>query len=134
MTRTGIGHFVSEEARAKFLAAYDQAMELWPSPRRELDVETTYGTVHVHHYGPRSGEPIVLLHGHAGHPSNWYPQIAALGGATRSTRSTPSTTPAAASNAPSQPAPRRTRPGSARSSPASDWNGSTWSACPTAAG
>ncbi|MFJ2864373.1 alpha/beta fold hydrolase [Kitasatospora sp. NPDC087314] len=79
MTRTGIGHFVSEEARAKFLAAYDRAMELWPSPRRELDVETTYGTVHVHHYGPRSGEPIVLLHGHAGHPSNWYPQIAALG-------------------------------------------------------
>ncbi|TQF07308.1 alpha/beta fold hydrolase [Kitasatospora acidiphila] len=54
-------------------------MELWPSPRRELDVETAYGTVHVHHYGPQTGEPIVLLHGHAGHASNWYPQIAALG-------------------------------------------------------
>jgi pimeloyl-ACP methyl ester carboxylesterase len=79
MTRTSVGHFVSEDARGKFLEAYDRAMELWPSPRRELDIETSYGTVHVHHYGPSEGEPVVLLHGHAGHPSNWYPQIAALG-------------------------------------------------------
>ncbi|MEU9048227.1 MULTISPECIES: alpha/beta fold hydrolase [unclassified Kitasatospora] len=79
MTRTSVGRFVSEEARRKFLEAYDRAMELWPSPREELDVETGYGTVHVHRYGARTGEPIVLLHGHAGHASNWYPQIAALG-------------------------------------------------------
>jgi pimeloyl-ACP methyl ester carboxylesterase len=79
MTRTAVGHFVSEEARATFLTAYDRAMDLWPTPRRELDVETGYGTVHVHHYGPGTGEPIVLLHGHAGHASNWHPQIAALG-------------------------------------------------------
>ncbi|WP_406194022.1 alpha/beta fold hydrolase [Kitasatospora sp. NBC_01560] len=79
MTRTSVGRFVSAEARAKFLEAYDRAMELWPGPRRELDVETSYGTVHVHHYGPPTGEPVVLLHGHAGHASNWYPQIAALG-------------------------------------------------------
>ncbi|MFD4657444.1 alpha/beta fold hydrolase [Kitasatospora sp. NPDC058444] len=79
MTRTSVGHFVSEAAKAKFLAAYDRAMELWPSPRQELDVETAYGSVHVHRYGPATGEPIVLLHGHAGHPSNWYPQIEELG-------------------------------------------------------
>ncbi|MFD8707304.1 alpha/beta fold hydrolase [Kitasatospora sp. NPDC059648] len=79
MTRTSVGHFTSEAARTKSLDAYDRAMELWPSPRRELDVETGYGTVHVHHCGATTGEPIVLLHGHAGHPSNWYPQIAALG-------------------------------------------------------
>ncbi|MGY0465745.1 alpha/beta fold hydrolase [Kitasatospora sp. cg17-2] len=79
MTRASVGHFVSAEARGKFLAAYDRAMELWPGPREELDVETAYGTVHVHRYGSRTGEPIVLLHGHAGHASNWYPQIAALG-------------------------------------------------------
>ncbi len=79
MTRTSVGHFVSEAARAKFLEAYDRAMELWPSPREELDVETAYGSVHVHRYGATTGEPIVLLHGHAGHPSNWYPQISALG-------------------------------------------------------
>ncbi|KJS62994.1 alpha/beta fold hydrolase [Streptomyces rubellomurinus] len=79
MTRTSVGRFVSEAARARFLEAYDRAMELWPGPRRELDVDTGYGTVHVHHYGAATGEPIVLLHGHAGHPSNWYPQVAALG-------------------------------------------------------
>ncbi|MEU1283182.1 alpha/beta fold hydrolase [Kitasatospora sp. NPDC005856] len=79
MTRTSVGHFVSEAARAKFLDAYDRAMELWPSPRQELDVETAYGTVHVHRYGATTGEPIVLLHGHCGHPSNWHPQMAELG-------------------------------------------------------
>ncbi|MFG3056493.1 alpha/beta fold hydrolase [Kitasatospora sp. NPDC048239] len=79
MTRTSVGRFVSEEARGKFLAAYDRAMELWPGPREELDVETAYGTVRVHRYGARTGEPVVLLHGHAGHASNWYPQVAALG-------------------------------------------------------
>lgn len=79
MTRTSVGHFVSEAARAKFLAAYDRAMELWPSPRQDFDVETAYGSVHVHRCGATTGEPIVLLHGHAGHPSNWYPQIAELG-------------------------------------------------------
>ncbi|MFE3500848.1 alpha/beta fold hydrolase [Kitasatospora sp. NPDC059160] len=79
MTRTSVGHFTSETAKAKFLEAYDRAMELWPGPRQEFDVETGYGSVHVHRYGTGTGEPIVLLHGHAGHPSNWYPQIAALG-------------------------------------------------------
>ncbi|MEU3569058.1 alpha/beta fold hydrolase [Kitasatospora sp. NPDC036755] len=79
MTRTAVGHFVSEQARTKFLAAYDKAMELWPDPRQETDVETAYGSVHVHRHGAADGEPVVLLHGHAGHPSNWYPQIAALG-------------------------------------------------------
>ncbi|MFD8754508.1 alpha/beta fold hydrolase [Kitasatospora sp. NPDC059577] len=79
MTRTSVGHFVSEQARATFLEAYDRAMTLWPDSRQEFDVDTGYGSVHVHHYGATTGEPIVLLHGHAGHPSNWYPQIAALG-------------------------------------------------------
>ncbi|MFB6893373.1 alpha/beta fold hydrolase [Kitasatospora sp. NPDC056327] len=80
MTRTGIGHFTTDEARTAYLTAYDRAMELWPAPRQELDVDTAWGTVHVHRYGPATGEPVILLHGHAGHPSNWHPQIAALGG------------------------------------------------------
>ncbi|MFE2345086.1 hypothetical protein [Kitasatospora cineracea] len=43
-------------------------MGLCPQPRRELDMETGFGTVHVHvhHYGARNGKPIVLLHGRAG--------------------------------------------------------------------
>ncbi|MFF2041136.1 alpha/beta fold hydrolase [Kitasatospora sp. NPDC058170] len=79
MTRTGVGRFVSEEARTRYLRAYDRAMRLWPGPREELDVGTAYGTVRVHRTGAPAGEPIVLLHGHAGHASNWHPQIAALG-------------------------------------------------------
>ncbi|MFD8595328.1 alpha/beta fold hydrolase [Kitasatospora sp. NPDC059646] len=79
MTRTSVGHFVSEEARLRFLDAYDRAMDLWPAPHRALDVETSYGTVHIHRAGAATGEPVVLLHGHAGHPANWHPQVAALG-------------------------------------------------------
>jgi pimeloyl-ACP methyl ester carboxylesterase len=79
MTRTAVGRFTSEEARERLLQAYDEAMGLWPQPRRELDIETRFGTVHVHHFGPEEGEPIVLLHGHGGNSSNWYPQIAELG-------------------------------------------------------
>ncbi|SDK79829.1 alpha/beta fold hydrolase [Nonomuraea jiangxiensis] len=79
MTRTAVGRFTSDKARARFLRAYDEAMRLWPEPRTEVDVETRFGTVHVHRFGPGHGEPIVLLHGHGANASTWYPQIAALG-------------------------------------------------------
>jgi pimeloyl-ACP methyl ester carboxylesterase len=74
-----IGRFTSDEARERFLRAYHVAMEAWPQPRREYDVDTSFGTVHVHRYGPEQGSPIVLLHGSQGNSTNWYPQIAALG-------------------------------------------------------
>ncbi|MEO3929616.1 alpha/beta fold hydrolase [Micromonosporaceae bacterium B7E4] len=54
-------------------------MRAWSEPRRELDVPTDFGTVHVHRYGPETGAPIVLLHGATGNSSNWYSQVAALG-------------------------------------------------------
>ena len=79
MTRPAVARFTSEGARAKFLRAYDEAMRLWPQPRTELDIETRFGTVHVHRYGPGTGDPIVLLHGHGANASTWYPQVAALG-------------------------------------------------------
>jgi hypothetical protein len=62
---------------------------LGPEPRTDCDVETRFGTVHVHRYGPAAGEPIVLLHGHGANASTWYPQVAALG-AEPSSRSVPS--------------------------------------------
>lgn len=74
-----IGRFTSDEARERFLRAYDVAMRAWPQPRREFDVDTSFGTVHVHRYGPEEGVPIVLLHGSQGNSTNWYPQVAALG-------------------------------------------------------
>jgi pimeloyl-ACP methyl ester carboxylesterase len=79
MTRPDVARFTSEAAREKFLRAYDEAMRLWPEPWRELDVETSFGTVHVYRYGPETGEPIVLLHGHGASASMWYAQVAALG-------------------------------------------------------
>jgi pimeloyl-ACP methyl ester carboxylesterase len=79
MTRTTVGRFVSDEAKERFLKAYEEAMGLWPGPREECDVETRFGTVHVHRAGAGQGEPIVLLHGHGGNSSNWYPQIEAFG-------------------------------------------------------
>ncbi|GAA3955595.1 carboxylesterase [Actinomadura viridis] len=79
MTRTEIGRFTSEKARERFLRAYEDAMVLWPQPRREADIDTGFGTVHVHRYGTGRGEPVVLLHGHGTNASTWYPQVAALG-------------------------------------------------------
>jgi pimeloyl-ACP methyl ester carboxylesterase len=79
MTRPDVARFTSQAAREKFLRAYDDAMRLWPEPWVELDVETSFGTVHVHRYGPATGEPVVLLHGTGANASTWYPQVAALG-------------------------------------------------------
>ncbi|GAA1613527.1 alpha/beta fold hydrolase [Actinoplanes couchii] len=73
-------NFIDEYAREKYLAAYEIAMRAWPEPRTEIDVLTSFGTVHVHRYGPERGTPIVLLHGAAGGSAHWHRQVAALGG------------------------------------------------------
>lgn len=73
------GAFVSDEARDKFMAAYDRAIALWPRPRDEFDVETEFATTHVHRHGPRDGEPVVLLSGAGFNASNWYNTAAVLG-------------------------------------------------------
>jgi pimeloyl-ACP methyl ester carboxylesterase len=73
------GGFISDEARTRFLAAYDRAFTLWPGPWEEFDVETRSTTTHIHRYGPASGEPVVLLHGAGFNGSMWYPNVAALG-------------------------------------------------------
>lgn len=78
--------FRSEQGRQRFLAAYDAAFAaLWPAPREELDVETSYGTVHVHRVTARSAShdgseaaPFVLLHGSGANAVSWYRQITAL--------------------------------------------------------
>jgi len=73
------GGFVSDEARDRFMAAYDRALARWPRPWTEFDVETKVTTTHVYRYGPAEGEPVVLVHGAGFNSSMWYPNVAALG-------------------------------------------------------
>jgi pimeloyl-ACP methyl ester carboxylesterase len=73
------GSWVSQEAREKFMAAYERAFALWPQPFEEYDVETATTTTRVHAYRPHpDGPPIVLLTGAGYNAAAWYPHVAAL--------------------------------------------------------
>jgi pimeloyl-ACP methyl ester carboxylesterase len=73
------GSWVSEEAREKFMAAYERAFALWPQPTEEFDLETATATTRVHAYCPhRDGAPVVLLSGAGFNASMWYPHVEAL--------------------------------------------------------
>jgi pimeloyl-ACP methyl ester carboxylesterase len=73
------GSWVSDEAREKFMAAYERAFALWPQPNEEFDIETATATTRVHAYRPhRDGTPVVLLSGAGFNASMWYPQVEAL--------------------------------------------------------
>jgi pimeloyl-ACP methyl ester carboxylesterase len=74
-----LGRFRDEAARRRFLHAYDAALEYWPTPPDQCDVETTFGSTHVLISGQDSGTPIVLLHAIAVSSPSWYADIAALG-------------------------------------------------------
>jgi pimeloyl-ACP methyl ester carboxylesterase len=73
-----LGRFRSAAARQRFLAAYDAALEYWPTAPDHQDVETAFGTTHVLMTGPTTGPPIVLLHAIAVSSPAWYADIAAL--------------------------------------------------------
>ncbi|MGW1374393.1 alpha/beta fold hydrolase [Streptomyces sp. NPDC002446] len=84
-TGAHMGTFTGVKARGRFLDAYARAMEHWPSPRGERDVETLFGTTRVHHYGKANGHygkatgiPLVLLHGQNATPAVWASNVAAF--------------------------------------------------------
>lgn len=70
--------FKTPDGEAKFLAAYDAAMKLWPAPYEEIDVPSCFGTTHVVASGPKTAPPLVLLHGYMATLTMWSPNIAAL--------------------------------------------------------
>jgi pimeloyl-ACP methyl ester carboxylesterase len=73
------GSWVSDAARAKFMAAYDRVFALWPQPREAFDIETATATTRVHAYRPHpGGAPVVLLTGAGGNAAFWFPHVAAL--------------------------------------------------------
>jgi pimeloyl-ACP methyl ester carboxylesterase len=77
---SGIGRFRTDEAQAKFYAAYDRAFDrLWPVRCEPLDVVTRFGSTRVYRQGRTDGEPIVLLAGSLGNALMWSRHVGALG-------------------------------------------------------
>ncbi len=72
--------FRSAEACERLMEIYDERMTNWPVPFEELDVETSYGTVHVIASGPEDGEPVLLLHASELSATSWGPNIEAFTG------------------------------------------------------
>lgn len=70
--------FKTAEGEAKFLAAYDKEMQLWPVPCEKVDVRSRFGTTHVVICGPKTAPPLVLLHGYMATLTMWWPNIAAF--------------------------------------------------------
>ena len=68
--------FTTREGEARFLAAYDAALKLWPVPYEELDIPTRFGMTHVVAAGPPSAPALVLLHGYMATSVMWAPNIA----------------------------------------------------------
>ena len=73
-----IGRFRSDQARARFHEAYDNALAAWKVPPEHVDVATRYGATHVLCAGHDVGTPIVLLHALAVASPSWFANIEAL--------------------------------------------------------
>jgi pimeloyl-ACP methyl ester carboxylesterase len=58
-----IAGFTGAAGRARFLAAYEEAMAELPAPRATEDVPTSFGTVRAYRFGEPGPAPLVLLPG-----------------------------------------------------------------------
>jgi len=61
----------SQDARDRLLEIYEERLRDWPIPFEEIDVDTSYGTVHVVASGPQDGEPVLLLHASELSATSW---------------------------------------------------------------
>jgi pimeloyl-ACP methyl ester carboxylesterase len=75
--------FRTPAGQARYFAAYEASLALWPVPVESFDVPTRFGSTHVHACGPADAPPLVLLHGQAISSTMWYPNIEALSQAYR---------------------------------------------------
>ncbi len=55
--------FKTTAGEARYLEAYETALELWPVPFEERAVPTEFGFTHVIISGPEDGQPLLLLPG-----------------------------------------------------------------------
>ena len=81
--------FKTPEGEARYLAAYDAALKLWPVPYDEIDIPTRFGTTHVVVSGANDAPPLVLLHGYMATSVMWSPNMIDFSQDYRSTPSTP---------------------------------------------
>jgi len=81
--KTPIMAFRSEEAAARYYAAYDAVLKQWPVPFDELYIPTTFGDTHVIASGPKGAPPVVLLHPAGGGAVIWIRNVGPLSDAFR---------------------------------------------------
>ena len=74
-----ISHWADDRAAETYRAAYDRALELWPTPHRSRYVDTPFGRTHVVESGCASGQPVVLIHAASLSATQWHLQAADLG-------------------------------------------------------
>jgi pimeloyl-ACP methyl ester carboxylesterase len=60
------------------MAAYDAAVQTWPVAYEELDLNTRFGLTHLIGCGPKSGRPLILLHGQEASATMWAYNIQSL--------------------------------------------------------
>src|SRR5574341_549945 len=70
--------FKTPEGAAKYLAAYDATLALWPVRPQPVDVVTGIGTTHINVVGSADSPPLILIHGFGVTSTQWYPNVASL--------------------------------------------------------
>lgn len=70
--------FKTLEGQARYFAAYNETLALWPVPLEPFDVPTRFGQTHVNASGPADAPPLVLLHALAISSTMWYLNVEAL--------------------------------------------------------
>jgi pimeloyl-ACP methyl ester carboxylesterase len=75
---TPIRLFKTNNARERYLTAYDSAMQLWPVPYKSQFISTMYGQTYVITCGPHEAPLLLLLHAGQASSTMWFPNIADL--------------------------------------------------------
>jgi pimeloyl-ACP methyl ester carboxylesterase len=75
-----VGHFISADAKDRFVTAYATAMADLPRPERTLDLRTSFGVVRVYRFSGADPDaaPPVLLPGRASASPVWADNLPAL--------------------------------------------------------
>jgi pimeloyl-ACP methyl ester carboxylesterase len=70
--------FRNVEGERRYRRAYQQVLDEWPVPYRELMVPTRFGETHVVASGPEDAAPVVLLHATGTSATGWLLNVARL--------------------------------------------------------